>query len=563
MEPRRTGAPATRASAHSATLREMVSSERADSFGPKRFAALAALQIGALAVVLASTPFKPFELDRFFVPKELALHVAAFACVLFCLGRLRTLALDRVDVFLVAFGLLSLVSAVLASNRWLSMRSVAITISGLAVFWCARSLAASGLKRPLMAVIVLATVVGAASSLAQAYGLESDYFTLSRAPGGTFGNRNFVAHVSAIGVPILIWYAVTARRAIAVFLCAIGGAILAAALVLSRSRAAWLALLVVAVLLAIPVWRAARRVPHANAGRRLIIIGIVAAAGVVSSLVLPNHLNWKSDSPYLDSVRGVVAYNSGSGRGRIIQYRNTLRMVEAHPVLGVGPGNWPVHYPRYAARNDPSLTRDDNVTANPWPSSDWVALIAERGLITVIALLLAFAGIIVNAFQLTRGSTANNPDARDPFLPVAVTATVLISIAVGFFDAVLILAAPAFIVWASLGALGATGRTRSEWTPPTASRTRWSLALVIPLFLFALRSAGMTAAMQAFGDGDRLGSVQQAAALDPGSYRIQLRLAVLAMNRRGCGLARPHALRAEAMLPLAGAPRSVLRRCGT
>jgi len=417
---------------------------------------------------------------------------------------------------------------------------VAITISGLAVFWCARSLAANGLKRPLMAAIVLATVLGAASSLAQAYGMESDYFTLSRAPGGTFGNRNFVAHVAAIGVPLLVWYAVTARRTMAVFLCAIGGAILAAALVLSRSRAAWLALLVVAILLAIPVWRAALRVPHADAGRRLIFLGILAAIGVVLSLVLPNRLNWKSDSPYLDSVRGVVAYNSGSGRGRIIQYRNTLHMVEAHPILGVGPGNWPVYYPRFAARNDPSLTRDDDVTANPWPSSDWVALVAERGVITVVALLLAFVGIITNAFQSTRGSTANNPDARDPFLPVAVTATVLLTAAVGLFDAVLLLAAPTLIVWASLGALGATGRTRSEWTPGNDARTRWSLVLIVPLFLFALRSTGMTVAMQAYGTGDRLGSVEQAAILDPGSYRIQLRLALLALNRRGCELARPH-----------------------
>lgn len=540
----------------------MVSQGRANSFGPKRFIALGALQIGVLAVVLVTTPFRSFDLDRFFVPKELALHAAAFVCVLFCLNRLRTLALDRVDFFLIAFGLLSVISAILAPNRWLSMRSVAITISGLAVFWCARSLAATGLKRPLMAAIVLATVLGAATSLAQAYGVESDYFTLSRAPGGTFGNRNFVAHVSAIGVPLLVWYAVTARRTIAVFLCAMGGAVLAAALVLSRSRAAWLALLIVAVLLAVPVWRAALRVPHADAGRRLIFLGVLAAVGVVLSLVLPNRLNWKSDSPYLDSVRGVVAYNSGSGRGRIIQYRNTLHMVEAHPILGVGPGNWPVYYPQFAARNDPSLTRDDDATANPWPSSDWVALVAERGAITVVVLLLAFAGIITNAFQSTRGSTANNPDARDPFLPVAVTATVLVTAAVGFFDAVLLLAAPTLIVWASLGALGATGRTRSEWTPANSTRTRWSLVLVVPLLVFTLRSAGMTFAMQAFGAGDRLGSVQQAAILDPGSYRIQMRLALLALNRRGCSLARPHALRAAAMLPSAGAPRTVLRRCG-
>jgi O-antigen ligase len=520
------------------------------------------LQLGVLAVVLAATPFKAFELDRFFVPKELALHITAFGCVVFCLNRMRTIALDRVDFFLTVFGALSIASALLAPNRWLSMRSVAVTLSALAIFWCARSLSASGFKRPLMAVIVLSTVLGAATSLAQAYGVESDYFTTSRAPGGTFGNRNFVAHIAAIGVPLLVWYAVTARRTIAVFLCGIGGAVLAAALVLSRSRAAWLALLVVALLLALPVWRAALRVPHANAGRRLVFLGLVAGVGVTLALILPNQLNWRSDSPYLDSVRGVVAYNSGSGRGRIIQYRNTLHMVEAHPILGVGPGNWPVYYPHFASRNDPSLSHEDRMTANPWPSSDWVAIVAERGSIAAIALLLAFIGIIANAFQSTRGSGAGNPGVHDPFLTIAVTATVLVTGAVGSFDAVTLLAAPALIVWASLGALGAPGRTRFEWAPSTASRRLLALVATVPLLLFALRSGGETAAMQVFGSGDRLGNVEQSALLDPGSYRIQMRLAVLALNRRGCSRARPHARRAAEMVPAAGAPRSILRRCG-
>ena len=542
----------------------MVSSPaRSTSSGSRQIAALVALQLGVLAVVIAVTPFKPFELDRFFVPKELALHASVFLCVTFCVARRRTISLDRVDFFLIAFGLLSLASALVASNRWLSFRSLAVTVSGLAAFWCARALADSGLKRPLMAVIVLSTVLGAATSLAQAYGVESDYFTLSRAPGGTFGNRNFVAHVSAIGVPLLIWYAVSARRIIAVILCAVGGAVLAAALVLSRSRAAWLALIVVAVLLAIPLWRAACRVPHADAGRRLVFLGIVAAAGVVGALLLPNRLNWKSDSPYLDSVRSVAAYNSGSGRGRIIQYRNTLHMVEAHPILGVGPGNWPVYYPRFASHNDPSLSREDGTTANPWPSSDWVTLIAERGVIAVAVLLLAFVGIVVSTFQAVRGSSANNPGARDPFLPIAVTATILVTATVGFFDAVMVLAAPALIVWASLGALGATGRVRSEWTPSAAARSAWIFAAAASLLLFTLRSTGQTLAMQAFGSGERLSHVQQAALLDPGSYRIQLRLATLALNSRGCSLARPHAQAAARMLPAAGAPRVILRRCGS
>ncbi|MDQ6738491.1 MAG: O-antigen ligase family protein [Gemmatimonadota bacterium] len=527
----------------------------------RRIAALVALQLGLVAVVLATTPFKPFELDRFFVPKELALHTSVLLCVALLIGGWRTISFDRVDLFLVIFGGLSLVSALLATNHWLSMRSVAITLSGLAAFWCARAISSDGLKRPLMAAVVLATVIGAATSLAQAYGWESDYLTLSRAPGGTFGNRNFVAHLSAIGVPLLIWYAITARRAMAVLLCAVGGGVLAAALVMSRSRAAWLALLVAAVLLAIPIWRAAHRVPHADAGKRLLLLGVIAVVGVVLSLALPNRLNWNSDSPYLDSVRGVVDYNSGSGRGRIIQYRNSFHMVEAHPVLGVGPGNWPVYYPRFASRNDPSLSHDDQSTANPWPSSDWVALVAERGAVAVIALLLAFVGMIANAFQTSRGSSANNPAARDPFLPVAIAATLLVTATVGSFDAVIVLAAPTLIVWTALGAMSAGGRARSEWTPSGGMRRAATLAVLSVFALFTLRSLGQTFGMQAFGSGEQLGHVERAALMDPGSYRIQLRLAVLAMNSRGCNLALPHARKASAMFPSASAPRSIIRQC--
>src|SRR6476620_9557684 len=48
-------------------------------------AALRILQFGAVAVVVAAAPFKAFDLDRFFVPKELVLHVVALAAALLCL----------------------------------------------------------------------------------------------------------------------------------------------------------------------------------------------------------------------------------------------------------------------------------------------------------------------------------------------------------------------------------------------------------------------------------------------------------------------------------------------
>src|SRR5438046_3111451 len=118
------------------------------------------------------------------------------------------------------------------------------------------------------------------------------------------------------------------------------------------------------------------------------------------ALVLPNVLDWRSESPYMDSVRGVVNFREGSGKGRVQQYQVSAKVGLAHPVLGTGPGNWPVIYPLFATRTDPSLTEGTGMTANPWPSSDWVAALAERGVPATLALLGFIALLLIRTLQV-------------------------------------------------------------------------------------------------------------------------------------------------------------------
>ncbi|MBX6333300.1 MAG: hypothetical protein IRY91_15750, partial [Gemmatimonadaceae bacterium] len=103
--------------------------------------AVAVLFLGAAAVVLVVVPFKQFDLDRFFVPKELALHLAATLAALLLVARARRLALTRVDTLLVAYLGLSAISALFAPNWWLATRALAVSLSGAAVFWSAGALA--------------------------------------------------------------------------------------------------------------------------------------------------------------------------------------------------------------------------------------------------------------------------------------------------------------------------------------------------------------------------------------------------------------------------------------
>jgi O-antigen ligase len=159
--------------------------------------------------------------------------------------------------------------------------------------------------------------------------------------------------------------------------------------------------------------------------------------GVIAALVLPNGLSWRSDSPYRDTVMDLTNYREGSGRGRLIQYRNSARLVRMDPVFGTGPGNWPVKYPLVTTRGDPSYAASDPMPTNPWPSSDWVAMLSERGLVAVLLLLAAFAAMGVTAMRRLR-----HPDPALSRRAIALLGVLAATIVTGAFDAVLLLAPP-------------------------------------------------------------------------------------------------------------------------
>jgi O-antigen ligase len=511
-----------------------------------------------ILAVVAALPYKVFELDRYFVPKELVLHMAALIIALMLMARRRSLVFDFVDGLIALFLLWSVASAIFATNHWAAQRSVAISISGAVVFWGARSVAERGSYRPILVAAAIAAVCAAALSLAQAYGLETEYFSANRAPGGTFGNRNFVAHMAVIGLPSLAWCTVTARRPFGALLGSLGGAVLGAALVLSRSRAAWLAVAACAIVLLVPMvasrkyWRGGDRI-----GGRFARLSLAVVIGGMVAIALPNTLNWNSESPYLDTARGVVDYKKGSGRGRIAQYANSLQMAMSNPVFGVGPGNWPVEYVRFAPSNDRSLA-DNGMTANPWPSSDWVAFVSERGFLPTVALLGAFIILFLGA--LRRWSELQNPDAV--LAQCVLAGTVVTTMVVSAFDVVLVLAAPSFLVWSVLGATSGIRRNAREVKISSRALGLAATALVLFSLVSSARSVTQTMAMTAVGRGAHTAGWVTGAMWDPGSYRINLRVAELYSRRGHCSIARGYAQQALSLFPHSPAARRIVRGCG-
>lgn len=513
--------------------------------------------LGVILAVIVALPYKLFELDRYFVPKELVLHAAALMVAVLLLARRRSLSFDLADGLLALFLLWSAASALFATNHWLAQRALGVSVSGAIVFWGARSVAQRSSYRPILIAAAIAAVCAAMFSLVQAYGLESEYFSTNRAPGGTFGNRNFVAHIAVIGLPSLVWCTVTARRSFGALLGSVGAAVVAAALVLSRSRAAWLAVAACVVVLFVPMLASRKYWRGAKVGGRSARLVLAAVIGGMVAIVLPNRLNWSSESPYLDTARGVVDYKKGSGRGRLAQYQNSLQMAAANPIFGVGPGNWPVEYVEFAPSSDRSLS-EDGMTANPWPSSDWVAFVSERGIVPTVALLGVFAVLFYGS--LRRWSELESGDAV--LAQLVLGGTIVATMVVSAFDVVLLLGAPSLLVWS---VIGATSGIRHEGREAKLSPRAWGLAAAGLLFVALLstaRSATQTVSMMTVGRGGMTAGWVNGAAWDPGSYRINLRVADLYFRRGHCGTARGYARRAEGLFPHASAPRRILNGCG-
>ena len=319
---------------------------------------------------------------------------------------------------------------------------------------------------------------------------------------------------------------------------------------------AWLALVACLIILLGGMIASRKYWRDEGIGPRLWKFVLACAVGACLAIALPNSLNWNSDSPYLDSAKGMVEYKKGSGRGRLAQYENSLQMAAAYPVLGVGPGNWPVQYTKFAPANDRSIA-DDGMTANPWPSSDWMAFVSERGFVAALALLSTFIILFFSAFR----GWASLQDSELVLARLVLAGTITAAMVVSVFDAALLLAAPALLIWSAVGA-AAGAESGSPTNREPASQWRWALMIMFVITGFSIaRSSTQIAAMWQVGEGGLRSGWIRGALFDPGSYRINMRVAELYANRGRCTAARSYAVRARDLFPNASAPRRILRRC--
>jgi hypothetical protein len=269
-----------------------------------------------------------------------------------------------------------------AAGSWLATIGGAMIIL-VAAGWVARS----GTTRPLVAAIAAAVVAGALSL--------ADHFapgSISNGPiawigfwkdfngrlGGAIPSPNAMAALLIVPTAVLVFWAILSRgRQLGRVAAMATAAPLVIALYVTYSRAALLALFVIAVVLS---WRI----------RRAFGIGVLALGIVGGAILLPGYLQLRSQSALEGTVQpGSILVASDELRFRA--WGAAIGMWQDDPVVGQG----------FLAYKELGDAYGDPVLGSP--HNEWLRLFAEEGTVGGIA---GLAFIATTLWWLSRGRDA-------------------------------------------------------------------------------------------------------------------------------------------------------------
>ena len=198
------------------------------------------------------------------------------------------------------------------------------------------------------------------------------------------------------------------------------------------------------------------------------------------------------------------------------------------------------------------------MTDNPWPSSDWIAFASERGIVATLCLGAALVLLVWRAIADLRDSRIGIETSENAMYSLALIGTIVATVVVGAFDAVLLIAVPAMFMWLLAGALarpeGFPHRPAQVAERPRAQNSATRCRSPLRCWAAARWRRGRTAARRAMSvtsSSTKLAAIEQGAPLDPGNYRIQMHAAQVLVARHDCAKARPYAHAAHALYPSA------------
>ena len=251
-------------------------------------------------------------------------------------------------------------------------------------------------RLPLLAMGLHWGAVLASLWVALQFWLDLRWFPQLPPPASTFLNRNFYAEYVLCTLPFSVLLAAQAQGRAQIALRVASTAFNGLALLMTGTRSALLALLVLLPLLVYILWRYRSRLAWVHWPRAdrvlavLILIGTLMGLGQVPTgnayLTREGLGQTALERAFVrgQSLTASSEYTAGSSSVRLQMWQATLRLIADRPLAGAGAGAWEVEVPRYQAPGT-------QIETDYYAHNEYLQLLAEYGLAGwVFALGLAF-----------------------------------------------------------------------------------------------------------------------------------------------------------------------------
>lgn len=319
--------------------------------------------------------------------KIFVLLILTLLCAADLVLKTRKLHLPLYFVCVYIYALLRILTVGKAQNYGLFLQSTSLIIAaGTIGVWIVNS--RIDLKAVALAIIpgILLSAVCSFCMYFYRFPLLSTYSPF----GAPIGLKNSLSVYLAASIPLQLLVYLELKRASAVryVFCRIGSIVLTIVslwiVIANRTRSAWWTLIFLCLLLVFHRIRDRKKYSDSVLGYYLICL----ATATLLTIYVPTLLQWRSDTPYLDSLQTLISFEASNGR--VSLWRVAIDMIKDNLWCGIGTSNYPILWQSYIPNSgvDPSqfaFLRPDLHLFN-----DYLESFVENGILGGLAFTFLF-----------------------------------------------------------------------------------------------------------------------------------------------------------------------------
>ncbi|MFN3967795.1 O-antigen ligase family protein [Flavobacterium sp.] len=115
---------------------------------------------------------------------------------------------------------------------------------------------------------------------------------------------------------------------------------------------------------------------------------------------------------------------------RILFWENSIQMAKENPLLGVGLGNWQIHFPKYGLNrfDDYAIANGENTLQRP--HNDFIWILCETGILGLLAYLMIFGLVFHQLYSLIKNTT----DTKEKWKFFFILSALVGYLVIAFFD---------------------------------------------------------------------------------------------------------------------------------